>query len=219
MQLESTPYVTLRKAKGLINIDYTACDIIGLSNNNGTAAARSYNTIIGVYTRDSTGNKVYLETSGVYSTTTCGKHKPRAAAIATYNRYQIVPEVRPDILHDLYYYSKYSVDDIIKEFQEREAILEELKNNNYNGTAIKTAKLNGTIKAAREPETTQYKNGNNLTKYYYRTNFKYVSNVYYELNNKAIKTTVQTRTGTATTNKYKNQIVNIRSWSSSLYYY
>lgn len=215
MQLESTPYVTLRKANGLINIDYTACDIIGLSNNNGTAAARSYNTIIGVYTKTSSGKKVYLKNAYSYSQTTAGKHHPRAAAIAEYNGYAVIQEVKPDVLHDLYCYNKYAVDEIIKEAETRNAILQELHNNDNNGTAIKAAKLNGTIKAYKNPESHQYKNGNNLTKYYYRTNFKYVSNVYYELNNKAIKTTVQTRTGTATYNKYVNTIVNIRSGSSS----
>ena len=61
MFLESTPHINLRKANGLINIDYTACDIIGLDQDSSTAAARSYSTIIGVYTRDETGKKIYLE--------------------------------------------------------------------------------------------------------------------------------------------------------------
>ncbi|MBQ9011389.1 MAG: hypothetical protein IJ093_01940 [Bacilli bacterium] len=211
MNLESTPYITIRRANGLNYIDYTQCDILGLNDDSSTAAARSYNTIIGVFTRDSTGEKIYLETSGVYSTTTTSKHKPRAAAIATYNNYKIVPEVRPDVLHDLYFYNKYAADEIIKEAQERAAILEELKNQDINGASIKHAKYTGTIKASRNPETTTYKNGNQLVKYYYQTNFKYCSNIYYEVNQKATPYQVQTRTGPAVTNKYKNTIVNIRS--------
>lgn len=215
MFLNETPHIKLRKANGLINIDYTACDIIGLSDDDSRpAAARSYSTIIGVYTRTSDDTKIYLETSGVYSTTTAAKHKPRAAAIAAYNNFKIIEGINPDVLHNLYFYPSTApaVEEIIKESEERKQILQALYNNDYNNAVILHAKYSGRISAAREPQSKQYKNGNYQTKYYYKTNFKYIANIQYELNVKAIKYTVQTRTGPAVTNKYNSKIVNIREW-------
>lgn len=215
MFLESTPHVTIRKANGLYNIDYTACDILNAAAP-GPAAARSYNTIIGVYTHDSSGSKVYLETGASYSQTTASKHKPRAAAIASYNGFQIIPEIKPSVLFDLYHYNKIPVDEIIKEAEERRQLLQELHNNNDTGTTIKDLKVKGIIKAAKEPESTPYKNGNHLEKYHYKTDFKYVYNVYYEVN---VKTTKYTRpsfngpTGprpAATGNRITHTIVNIQ---------
>lgn len=217
MILESTPYIKLRKSRGLINIDFTQCDIIGLNENSSTAAARSYNTIIGVYTRTSSGQKVYLETSGVYSQTTAAKHKPRAARLAEYNGYNIIKDIKPEILHDIYFYNKYNIDEILKESQQRRELLEELKNNQETGRQLLALSKAGVIKARKLPETKQYKNGNRLVKYYYKTNFKYCSNIYWEVNQKAIKYTRPAFNGPrgprppATGRKYKINIVNI-SW-------
>lgn len=210
MYLNETPHISLRKANGLINIDYSACDII-FNERNDTAAARSYNTVIGIYTKDNNNNKIYLETAGSYSQTTAGKHKPRARRLAEYNNYKIIPEIKPAIIESVsdFYYKNLNVDEIIKESQERRQILTALYNNEENAAAIKAAKLNGICKARRQPESTSYKNGNYLTKYFYIVEFKYLSSIYYELNSKAIKTQIETRTGTAWTNQYKNQIVNI----------
>ena len=216
MFLSETPHIKIRKAKGLYNVDYTACDILN-QNQPGPAAARSYNTIIGVYTHDSTGCKVYLETGAAYSQTTASKHKPRAAAIAEYNGFQIIPEIKPDVLRQVYLYENIPVDEIIKEAETRDQLLEDLHNNDNNSTTILKLKRAGIIKANRNPQSHQYKNGNHLEKYFYRTNFKYVYNVYYELN---VKTTRYTRpqfngpTGpraAASGNRIKHTIVNIRS--------
>lgn len=208
MKLESTPHIRLRRANGLINIDYTACDIIGLDQDSGKAAARSYNTIIGVYTRSSNG-KIYLENSCSYSQTTAGKHKPRAAALAIHNGYKVISWIKPEVLKEVFF-TNINVDEIVKEAETRKLLLKELHDNEYNGKLLKHLKVTGAIKAQKAPESTTYKNGNQLTKYYYSTNFKYVSNITYELNNKAVKVTVKTRNGQAVTNKYKNPIVNIR---------
>ena len=213
MFLKSTPYIKLRKANGLLNIDYTKCDIIF---NDNIAAARSYNTIIGVYTRDSTGTKIYLETSGSYSTTTATKHKPRAASIAAYNNYHIVTDIKPEVLK-IVYYSKNPeiVDNILKESQQRQELLNELKNN-VNDSLLKThLKVNGTIKADRTPEHKQYKNGNSQTKYYYRSNFQYCQQVTWQENKKHIKKVIPGYNGPKgpkperTTYTITNNIVNI----------
>ena len=212
MILRSTPHIKLRKANGLINIDYTACDIL-FNEKEGTAAARSYNTIIGVYCQDKNNNKIYLETAGSYSQTTATKHKPRAAALAAYNNYKIIENVRPETLHNLYYYADYNlyllVEEILKESQQRNAIIKELQNNDETGRQILAAKKAGTIKARKKPESKDYKNGNRQTKYYYVVKFKYLAPVYYELNQKAIKRIVRTRNGEAVTHDYLYNIVNI----------
>lgn len=211
MFLSETPHIKLRKANGLLNIDYTAADII--FNNKEDAAARSYNTLIGIYTKDETGRKYYLETAGVYSTTTAAKHKPRARRLASYNNYEIITDIRPEYIHDFnkFYDGTYNITEILQEQQERKDILKALYENENNAAAIIHAKTTGKIKARKAPEGKQFKNGNYLTKYFYVTNFKYFSNIYYELNLKAVKKQVQTRTGPAVTNQYKYNIVNI-SW-------
>ena len=191
LSLRETPHIRIRKANGLYNIDYTAADIIpGNSiNSNHHAAARSYNTIIGVYTEDSTGQKIYLNTAGVYSTTTATKHKPRAAAIASYNNYKIIDNIKPEILHDLFFYNKYNVDDILKEYQERREILKELQDGNHSTGKILDAKYKSIITAARKPaDPITYKNGNSKQIYYYKTNFKYFSNIYYKVTVRTTKT-------------------------------
>lgn len=198
MYLESTPYIKLRRANGLINIDYTSCDIIGLRNESSQAAARSYNTIIGVYTRDSTGNKIYLETAGSYSTTTATKHKPRARSLAAYNNYEIIPDIKPEVLHNQYFNNKYYIDEILKESQQRQQLIKQLKDGITTSFLITDLKTKGIIKAARNPETRNYKNGNSETKYYYIVNFKYHAPIYYNVIIKHIKTIIpgyNSRTG------------------------
>ena len=209
MLLNDTPYIRLRNNKGLTKIDYTACDIIGLEDGSSTAAARSYSTIIGVYTRS--GEKVYLKNAEKYSVTTAGKHHPRAEAIAIYNGYHVINNVRPDVLYNVYFHPSTApaVDEIINEAEERRQIIKELRANDPEGAAIIHAKVTGTIKT-KKVETHQYKNGNNLDKYYCTTNFKFVSNITYEVNIKSTPYRVRTRTGTATTHKYNSQIVNIK---------
>lgn len=215
MFLSETPHINLRNSRGLTYIDYTQCDILNAAAP-GPAAARSYNTIIGVYTRTSNGSKVYLETGASYSQTTASKHKPRAAAIAIYNGFQIIPEIKPDVLRDVYFYGKIPVDEVIKESQQRRQLVQELRNNDDTGTTIKDLKVKGTIKAAKKPESHQYKNGNHLEKYYYKTDFKYVYNVYYEVNQKSTKYTrpaFNSPTGprpAATGNRITHKIVNIQ---------
>lgn len=208
MNLKSTPHIILRKRNGLLNIDYTACDII---SNQDQAAARSYNTIIGVYARDSSGTKYYLETSGVYSTTTAAKHKPRAARLADYNGFRIIENIKPDVLFNQYFYKKYSIDDIIQEAKERQAILQALRDNDTNARSIKAAKLNGTIHARKNPEPHQFKNGNLKTKYYYIAEFKYCSSIFYEVNIKHERKTIETRKGPAETNEVKINICNVEA--------
>lgn len=211
MNLKETPYIKLRKANGLTWIDYTQCDILTLEDDRNTSAARSYNTIIGIYTDTINGEKVYLETSGVYSTTTAAKHKPRAAAIAAYNNYRIIPEVKPEILHDIYFYEKYSIEAILKEYQERQEISAAIETRNPDHYTILDARTKGQIKPAGLPKTTNYKNGNRLVKYYYKTNFQYFQNIYYQVNQKATRRTINKGTkGNFITNSYKESIVNIR---------
>lgn len=215
MLLESTPHISLRNSRGLTYIDYTQCDILNVAAP-GPAAARSYNTIIGVYTHDSTGCKVYLETGAAYSQTTASKHKPRAAAIASYNGFEIIPEIKPEILRQVYFYENIPVDEIIKESQQRRQLLQELRNNDTTGKTIKDLKVKGILKAAKKPESHQYKNGNHLDKYHYKTDFKYVYNIYYEVNQKSTRYTRPAFNGPtgprpeATGYKVKNTIVNIQ---------
>lgn len=187
MILKETPYIKLRNRNGLKYIDHTQCDIIGLRNESSQAAARSYNTIIGVYTRTGTGEKVYLETAGSYSTTTAGKHKPRAAAIAIHNKYKIIEDIKPEILHDIYFNNKYNIDEILTEAKQRKGLINQLKQGITESFLITDLKVNGNIKAARNPEPHQYKNGNSQTKYYYKVSFKYCSSIYYQVNVKHIK--------------------------------
>lgn len=186
MILKETPHIKLRKANGLINIDFTSCDIIGLRDESSQAAARSYNTIIGVYTRDSTDNKIYLETSGVYSTTTAGKHKPRARSLAAYNNYKIILDIKPEILHEQYFNNKYCIDEILTEAKQRQELIKQLKDGITTSFLITDLKVNGVIKAARNPEPHQYKNGNHQTKYYYKVSFKYCAPIYYQVIKKHI---------------------------------
>ena len=215
MFLSETPHISLRNSRGLTYIDYTQCDILNAAAP-GPAAARSYNTIIGVYTRSSNGKKVYLETGANYSQTTASKHKPRAAAIAIYNGFQIIPEIKPDTLREVYFNNKIPVDEIIKESETRRQLFQELHNNDNNGRTIKDLKYKGILKASREPESHQYKNGNHLEKYHYKTDFKYVYNIYYEVNQKSTKYTRPAFNGPtgprppATGYKVQNTIVNIQ---------
>ena len=213
MFLESTPYITIRNRNGLKTIDYTSADILGLGEP-GPAAARSYNTIIGIYTTDDDGRKVYLETSGVYSTTTAAKHKPRAASLAIDNGFKVVTGIRPDVLHDLYFYAGENqaliIREILQEVETRRQLLGQLRNNINSSFLITDLLVSDKITSRRPPESKQYKNGNRLVKYYYQTNFKYIANIQYEVNQKSIPYTVQTRTGTARTNKYKYDVVTIR---------
>lgn len=187
MNLISTPYITIRNRNGLKTIDYTQCDIL---ENENQAAARSYNTIIGVYTRTSTGQQVYLETAGSYSQTTASKHKPRAAAIAAYNNYKIIEDIKPEILFNQYFYNKYCIDEILQESQQRQELIKQLKDGKTSSFLINNLKVNGTITAARDPKTKNYKNGNHQTKYYYKVNFKYSAPVYYEVITKHIETII-----------------------------
>lgn len=219
MYIKETAHIKLRKANGLINIDYTACDII-FNEKNDTAAARSYNTIIGIFTHDNSSNKIYLETAGVYSTTTATKHKPRAARIADYNGYTIIEGIKPAIIEqvrDFYYcpLTEEDVDEIKKEAKQRQEILKALYSNNETAAAIKSGKYSGTIKARKAPAGHQFKNGNYLTKYFYKTNFKYLQNIYYEVNVRHVKTKIKGYNGPAgpvpdrKTFKIKRNIVNI----------
>lgn len=213
MFLEETPYIKLRKANGLINIDYTACDIIGLKEDSSTAAARSYSTIIGIYTSGPDGKKIYLETSGAYSTTTATKHKPRAAAIASYNGYKIIPGINPQALRDLYFYPNNApaIKDILEEVKQHQEILQALKGHETRLNVILDYKVKGIITAAREPETIHYKNGNTDHIYSYRTNFKYISNIQYQERRKAILTIIDKGTkGKFKTYKYSETIQKIR---------
>lgn len=217
MFLKETPHIKLRKANGLINIDYTACDILGLQDDSSTAAARSYNTIIGVYTRDSSGRKVYLETGYAYSTTTATKHKPRALSLAIYNDYKIVTGVHPEVLKNLYFYpaAAPAVDEIIKEVDLKTEIIKELR-------GLKTKQINpvlhartkGLIKTRKKPESKNFKNGNKETIYYYRTAFNYIVNIYYHKRVHVFKQRLKTgnsKPGTANAgssyNKYKARTV------------
>ena len=93
MFLRSTPHIILRNRNNLLTIDYTAADVI--FNNKEDAAARSYSTLIGIYTTDETGRKYYLETAGSYSITTEAKHKNRARRLADYNGYEIIQYIPP----------------------------------------------------------------------------------------------------------------------------
>ena len=216
MNLRSTPHIKIRRANGLNNIDYTTCDIIGLNDESEKAAARSYNTIIGVYARDSTGKKIYLETGGVYSTTTQGKHKPRARRIAEYNNFKVVSEILPEILHKLYFYNKYNIDAITSEAKERQEILKALYNNEDTAPAILHAKYKNIIECYKPVEKTQYKNGNLKNKYYCKVTFKYCYPIYYELNVKHIKKEIAPYYGrngykpATTTNTIIKNIVNIQ---------
>lgn len=208
MFLESTPYIKLRKARGLINIDYTACDIIGLETE-GPAAARSYNTIIGVYTRSGTGEKIYLETAGSYSTTTAAKHKPRAARLAAHNGYKIITDIKPQVLHDIYFYNKYNVDEILKESQIHAAAIAAIKTGNSPETV---RDIKPYLKTAYKRTRKDFKNGNHQTRSWYKLQFKYHAPIYYHINTHVFKETRPAyygRTGykpPATYNKYKQGV-------------
>ena len=208
--INETPYINLRNnAHGTRTIDYTQADIIeGIKPHD--AAARSYNTIIGVYTRTNDGQKVYLETSGIYSTTTATKHKPRAARLASYNGYEIVTGIKPETLHNLYFYDKYDVSEILQEAKLKNEILETLKSGHDNGPIIH-GQVIGVINSNGTPKTTDYKNGNRDVKYFYKTNFKHVTNIKYEQILKSIPVKINKgQKGQYLTHDYKSYIVNIK---------
>ena len=197
MYLEETPYIKLRYARGLLNIDYTSCDIIFNENH---AGARSYNTIIGVYAIIN-GKKYYFETSGVYSQTTAGKHKPRARDIAIYNGFEVIENIKPDILFDLYFKS-ININALFKELQQKEDLIKYLKLQDYktchqiNSQAawdgLRIYDLRQLIKNSEtNKKETIYKNGNTKTVKQYRTKFNYLSDLYYKITSRSKKTTIK----------------------------
>jgi len=214
MILKETPYIKIRNRNGLKYIDYTACDIIGLRPESNQAAARSYNTIIGVYTRDSTGRKYYFQTSGSYSTTTATKHKPRAAGIAAYNNYIIVDDVHPKILNDLYFYNKYNVDEIIQEAKIRTEIINTIRSNPDTSIFFKNKKCYDYI-TFNNRTGKDYQNGNRQEVTIYKTNFKYLYNFQIKETRHAFQHKLKQyagRTGTKgpatyTTYKYRSVII------------
>lgn len=185
MFLSETPHIKLRKANGLINIDYTACDIIGLQDGSSTAAARSYNTIIGVYARGPDGKKIYLQNGYSYSTTTATKHHPRAAALASHNGYKIIPDIKPEPLHKLAYnYSnRPDLQEILKEVKARDEILKELQDARTKNRPVffKNKNLYKYVETRRPPESVTYKNGNRETVHHYKTSFNYLIDIYYHV--------------------------------------
>lgn len=214
MFLNETPHISLRKnTNGNYQIDFCSAEILTPFKGTETAAARSYSTIIGIYTRDESGKKIYLETSGVYSTTTATKHKPRAAAIASHNGYKIISNINPQVLRDLYFYpdNAPAIKDILEEVKQHREILQALKGHESRLNVILDYKVKGIITAAKEPETIHYKNGNTDHIYSYKTNFKYISNIQYQERRKAIKTIIDKGTkGKFKTYKYSETIQKIR---------
>lgn len=173
MILKETPYIKIRKANGLYNIDYTSCDLI--KNPAGTIAARSYNTLIGVYTINSDGQKVYYKNCYGYSTTTSTKHHPRAERLAAYNNYKIVEGINPDTLFNLYFdLSKVNIKQLEEELKNRREIEAAIINKDYH--KLYQYQRPGIIRP-EAPESTNYKNGNRLVKQEYKTRFKYIQNI------------------------------------------
>lgn len=207
MILKETPSIKIRKSNGLYVIDYTSCDLI--KNPAGTIAARSYNTIIGIYTTNSDGQKVYYKNCYSYSTTTATKHHPRAERLAAYNNYKIVEGVKPDALFNLYFDpSKVNIKELEQELKNRQEIEDAAYNNNFYLLYQHQKKDN--IRP-EPPESIQYKNGNRLTTHEYRTTFKYIQNISY---------TEYTKTGPKTIDAgyYRNGYKPARIYRETIYH-
>lgn len=173
MILKETPHIKLRNSKGHVYIDYTACDI--LENPAGVIAARSYSTIIGIYTSSSSGQKVYYKNCYGYSTTTSTKHHPRAERLAAYNGYQIQEGINPKTLHNLYFNpAQVNIKELEEELKNRREIEDAAYNNNFYLLYQHQKKDN--IRP-EPPESIQYKNGNRLVRQEYKTRFKYIQNI------------------------------------------
>ena len=174
IKLESTPYVKIRKANGLLNIDYTACDIFSIEN---IAIARSYNTFIGIYAAGPDGKKYYFKNSNSYSSTTATKHHPRAQEIAIYNGYNTVVEVRPETLYKIYNATPETRPELLKQILYESQIKDEIKTAiNNNEYIYKNINVFDYIKLVTRKHT-PYKNTNFKDVYLYQTNFKYISNI------------------------------------------
>ena len=221
--IKETPHIKINKKTG--QIDYTSACISSAWNTEYIKGVTfSYNTIIGVFLKVPycTGYRLYyLETAGVYSQTTASKHKPRAAGIASYNNYDIISDIKPDALQTIANApedkQQQILKAILKEDQERQDIINQLYSNDDAGGPVLHAIKTGVINHWKRPDSHTFKNGNYQTKYYYKTNFKYLSNIYYELNVKHVKITVPGYNGRngykppAVTNKIIKNIVNIEA--------
>ena len=159
----------------------------------------SYSTIIAA---EAPG--VTIITSGYYSNTTA-HHKTDARRY--FNNNQEI-EATPEALYK-YVSGEVTAEELQREASQRQELITALKANKNTGGIIEKLKVKGIITTRKAPETKNYKNGNRLEKYFYKVEFKYLPAVYYELNSKAIKYQIETRTGTAKTNKYINNVVNL----------
>ena len=188
MILQNTPHIRIAPLSG--QVDKCSCWIKNY-NYDENQYAFSYNTVIGIYTSD----LYYLETAGSYSTTTAGKHKPRCQSIARHNNFKIVPDVKPETLAAIYRRPEELPEilpAILEESQQRRQLLDAINNNRTENSIALDLKVKGILNASRKPETKNFKNGNRDTVHYYRTNFKYVSNLEYKEVTKAKKQRLET---------------------------
>ena len=162
----------------------------------GITAAVSYNTIIAA----SQDGITYL-TSYNYSNTTA-HHKTQAVRI--FNDTEIIT-VTPDALYKIADGDKTAATEALQEHEIREVLLQELHNNDSTGKTLKHLQYLGVCKPEKVPESQDFKNGNRLTKYYYKVNFKYVPPVRFQKNSRG----VLTDSSKGKYFRYKKQIVNI----------
>ena len=202
--IKETPHIKINEKTG--QIDYTSARIIYFKNN---AYVFSYNTVIGIYTQY-TGKPLYLETAAAHSSTTSTKHKPRARRLAEYNSYKIIPDIKPEILHDLYLNSiKYDIAEIVKESQIYTAAIAAIKTGNEPETV---RDIKPYLKPQYKQTKKDFKNGNQQIRSWYKLEFKYHAPIYYHINTHVFKETRPAyygRTGykpPATYNRYKKEV-------------
>ena len=216
--LFETPHIKFRKYNNCnCNIDYTAADIY-THYKSGLSVVRSYYTDIGVFIQYN-NKQYYIESYYSYSATTI-KHKIKARSIASYNNCQRL-EASPEALEKIINTSdqdqqEATIKTILKETTAREKILKEIQEAKDQNRSVfyKDKNLYKYIEARKAPESVTYKNGNSESIYYYKTTFKYLSDIYYHVRKHAYKTKLKTgsskpgkaRTG-ATYNKYKHKVV------------
>jgi len=195
MLIKETPYISLNLIKDGFNneyrVDYTSAALLDINTN--LNLAYSYNTIIGAFI-DIDGNRFYIETAAVYSTTTATKHKPRFNRLANYNNFIVIPNVKPEtfiLIRDTNNKNELSILllDILEEFTDSQTIKNKI--NGISTNAYKENQLITEYSKHYKTEKTQYKNGNHKTVITRKTTFKYLYNYYIKTVNHYFKKTIK----------------------------
>ena len=173
MELNETPYIKIKRNG---QIDNTAATIAELNNN--IQIVYSYNTIIGAFIQYY-DKRIYLKDSCSYSTTTAGKHHPRAAAIANHNHFKIIEVKHKTIIKAIN--NPEILKGIFQEVEIKNQILKALYENNH---FFKNLKCYDYIEARRK-EHKEFKNSNFKNIYYKKTTFKYLPQIYYKVTHHA----------------------------------